>query len=86
MSVLLLLSGISQSVGEENNSVIVKKKKKTEFMKTFLTNTRTIPARRTGDERLILYTFVIVKTKNRCQLSGLVLEGCLVACVAGAWK
>ena len=55
-------------------------------MKTFLTNTRTIPARRTGDERLILYTFVIVKTKNRCQLSGLVLEGCLVACVAGAWK
>ena len=84
MSVLLLLSGISQSVGEENNSVIVKKK--TEFMKTFLTNTRTIPARRTGDERLILYTFVIVKTKNRCPLSGLVLEGCLVACVAGAWK
>ena len=55
-------------------------------MKTFLTNTRTIPARRTGDERLILYTFVIVKTKNRCPLSGLVLEGCLVACVAGAWK
>ena len=47
-------------------------------MKTFLTNTRTIPARRTvGDERLLPYTFVIVKTKHRCLLSGLVLEGCL---------
>ena len=48
---------------EENNSVIVKKKM--EFMKTFLTKTGTIPARRTvGDERLLLYTFVIVKTKK----------------------
>ena len=36
-----------------------------EFMKTFLTKTGTIPARRTvGDERLLLYTFVIVKTKK----------------------
>ena len=51
-------------MGEENNSVIVKKKKR-EFMKTFLTKTGTIPARRTvGDERLLLYTFVIVKTKK----------------------
>ena len=34
-------------------------------MKTFLTNTRTIPARRTvGDERLLLYTFVIEKKKT----------------------
>ena len=34
-------------------------------MKTFLTNTRTIPARRTvGDERLLLYTFVIEKKKQ----------------------
>ena len=47
-------------------------------MKTFLTNTRTIPARRTvGDERLLLYTFVIEKTNNRCPLSRLVLERCL---------
>ena len=62
MSVLLLLLEISQSVGEESNSVIVKK---IEFMKTFLTKTGTIPARRTvGDERLLLYTFVIVKTKK----------------------
>ena len=34
-------------------------------MKTFLTKSGTISARRTvGDERLLLYTFVIVKTKK----------------------
>ena len=57
-------------MGEENNSVIVKK---VEFMKTFLTKTGPIPARRpVGDERPLLYTFVIVKTKK-------VLTGCSCA-------
>ena len=69
MSVLLLLSENSQSAGEETNSAIVKTKqnktKQIGFMKTFLTKTRTIPARCVfRNERLLLYTFVIVKTKN----------------------
>ena len=63
-------------MGEENNSVIVKK---VEFMKTFLTKTGPIPARRpVGDERPLLYTFVIVKTK-KVLMGALVLEGCLGA-------
>ena len=70
MSVLLLLlSENSQSAGEETNSAIVKTKqnktKQIGFMKTFLTKTRTIPARRVfRNERLLLYTFVILKAKN----------------------
>ena len=33
-------------------------------MKTFLTNTRTIPRRTVGDEILILYTFVTVRKQK----------------------